>query len=283
MKYPVLAAGIALLAGTVLSIAGRAQTPAPAVVPPSGMSASFRYTTSVHTPKGTHNSSGTISVKHTQGRSVLLTVKTDSGQTKSIPLTMGTDGTIVPSSSGPAPTATTQPDAAARTFMGQVSVAAKVGIAARKNAQATTFNVPINLTPVGTGSPVPVQLRMTATQTGNMTQFKGTASGQTETVLPQNGQTDPQAVAASAGADAMMHGVTPAGRFAVGAAVHRRVEQNQKKNGGKPVSDAMSLTSTVQFSSGRIQTVSGDQDDALKVGPATVHVRSSWSFTRNGP
>src|SRR5262249_20691433 len=154
-------------------------------VPPSGMSVSFRYTTSVHTPKGSHSSSGTISVKHTQGRSLLLTVKNDAGQTKSIPLTVGTDGTIVPASSGPAPTATTQPDAAARMFMGQVSVAAKVGIAARKNAQATTFDVPINLTPVGTGSPVPVQLRMSATQSGNTTQFKGTASGQTETVLPQ--------------------------------------------------------------------------------------------------
>ena len=264
---------ISALLAAPLSAAASTVTSLP--IPPSGASATFRFATAVSTPKGRHAGSGTITIKHTQGRSLTLTVQSDDGKTKTIPLVVNSDGSVGPDPSAP-PMASDQPDAAARAFMADLTLAAHVGMAARKNAPATGFDVPVKLTPIGDGAPVSTQLHMTGTMGG--AQYAGSVQGNTMTTLPQKGGLDPSALAKSAGVGALDHGFTPAGRAAVAVAMHRR-EQEQTQN-PSPVPDAMALTVTTHLTNGRFREIDGSQDDSVTLHHVAVKIVSTWSFTK---
>ncbi len=253
---------------------------AQSAIPPNGASATFRFTTSVATPKGRHTGSGTLTVKHTQGRSLTVTVVSDDGTSKTIPLTVTADGSIAPDPSAP-PSASDQPDAAARAFMADVSLAAHVGMAARKSAPAASFTVPVTLTPAGNGTPVATQLHMTSTMGG--AQYAGSTQGTTMTTLPSGGELDPVALAKSIGVGAIAHhALTPAGAAAFAIVRHHRKKQEQKAASG-PVSDTMTLTVTAHMSKGRFHEIDGSQDDTVKVASKTAKIVSTWAFTKTSP
>ncbi|MBV9148829.1 MAG: hypothetical protein JO024_03115, partial [Candidatus Eremiobacteraeota bacterium] len=236
------------------AVAAGASPVTSSAIPPNGASATFRFSTAVSTPKGRHAAGGTLTIKHTQGRSLTLTVQSDDGTMKTIPLAVSADGTIAPDASAP-PSATDQPDAAARAFMADVSLAAHVGMAARKNAPAANFTVPVTLTPVGDGTPIATQLRMTGTMGG--AQYAGSTQGSTMTTLPAGGGLDPVALAKSIGVGAIAHhALTPAGA-AVFAIVRHHRKKEEKQAAAGPVPDAIVLTVTTHMTSGRFHEIDG--------------------------
>jgi len=264
---------ISSLVAGVISVG--ASPVASSAIPPHGASAAFRFSTTVTTPKGRHAGSGTITIKHTQGRSLTLTVQSDDGKTKTIPLVVNSDGSDEPDPSAP-PMALDQQDAAARVFMADLTLAAHVGMAARKNAPAAGFDVPVKLTPIGDGAPVSTQLHMTGTMGG--AQYAGSVQGNTTTTLPQKGGLDPSSLAKSAGVGALDHAFTPAGKAAVAVVMHRR-EQQQQQN-PSPLSDAMALTVTTHLTNGRFHEIDGTQDDSVTIHHVAVKIVSTWSFTK---
>lgn len=241
----------------------------------------FRFTTSVTTPKGKHSGSGTITLKHTEGRALTMTVHSDDGSApKTIALVINGDGSVSPDPSAPQPAATTAPDAAARAFMADVTLAAHVGIAARKSAGASTLDVPVTLTPIGDGTPVPAQLHMTMMQSGSNTQYSGAVSGRTMTKLPPSNGLDPKALAKTVGTGAIAHrAFGPAGRLATAVVMHRKTEQEKKAAAG-PLDDTVDLSVSTHLVDGRFHDVTGTQKDNINVAGKAVTIVSEWSFTK---
>jgi len=256
------------------------------MVPANGASATFVFTTSVHTPKGKHSGSGTITVKHIKGRSITLTVKSDDGTTRTIPLVVGENGTVAPDPSAPAPTETSAPDAAARAFMSDVSLAAHVGIAARKNAHASSFGVPVTLSPIGDGTPVPASLTMkgaAAGETGEYAEYTGSVSGSTMTKLPPGGGLDPATLAKTIGVGTAAHfAFGPAGRIATAVGMHHRKQQEKKAAAGL-VPDDVTLNVILRLANGQCHAIEGTQNDVVQIASKKVTIASTWSFTRSGP
>ena len=271
---------LAVAAAICVSAIGASASPLPmSAIPPNGASATFRFSTAVATPKGRHASGGTLTVKHTQGRSLTLTVQSDDGTTKTIPLAVGADGAVTPDPSAP-PAQNDQPDAAARAFMADVSLAAHVGMAARKYAPSSSFTIPVTLTPVGDGAPVSSQLRMMSAMGG--AQYAGSTQGSTTTTLPSGGNLDPLALAKTIGVGALTHGFTPVGRVAVGLIMHHRKKEEKKAASG-PVPDAIALTVTTHLMNGRFHEIDGTQDDKVTIAHQATKIVSTWSFTKISP
>jgi hypothetical protein len=269
-----------LVLGALLSVSARGVTQ---VLPAGGGSAIFHYTTTVTTPKGKHFGGGTITVKHTQGRSLTVTIDSDDGKTKTIPLVVNSDGGVSLDPSAPAPAATANPDAAARAFMADVTIAAHVGSAARKAAPATTFDVPVTLTPVGDGTPVPAQLHMNGGSSGGGARYAGSVAGTTMTKLPPSSGLDPAALAKTVGVGAVAHHVFgPAGRIASAVAMHHK-KQEEKKAASGLLSDAVSLNVTVQLAAGKFRQIDGTQNDVLDIAGKKTTVVSTWTFTKTSP
>jgi len=248
---------------------------------PSAGSATFRFSTTVETPKGKHFGGGTITLKHTQGRSITVTVQSDDGKTKTIPLIVNEDGSVAPDPAAPAPAATDQPDAAARAFMADVTLAAHVGIAARKNAPAATFDVPVTLTPVGDGTPVPTHLHLTGSQgAAGVARYAGSVSANTLTKLPPGGGLDPAALAKTVGVGAIAHAAFgPAGRVATAVAMHHQKKEEKKAASGL-LADAIKLSVTTELAAGRFRDIDGTQDDVVNIGNKKVTIHSTWTFTK---
>ena len=263
---------------TLSLVAGPAWTSAatPAGMVPGNGSATFRFATAVQTPKGTHSGSGTLTLKRTGDRSASVTVQTDDGSPpRTIPLIIGVDGSVAPdpSSASPSPDAATNGQASA--LFSQMTIAAHVGIGARKNAGGERFDVPVKLTPVGAGTDVAATLGMS----GTATQYEGQTQGHTMTQLPQGGGLDPQEIVKTAGVAAVAHGFTPAGRAATAIVMHRRRKQAKKEAGG-PLPDDMTLTVTASLAAGRVHEIKGSQTDKITLEGKPVDIQSTWSFTR---
>ena len=263
------------LAATVSAV--RAAEPSAGMVPPDG-AATFHFSTSVKTPKGTHSGSGTVTIKRTGTREVSLTVRSDDGKpAQTIPLIVGVDGSIAPDPSAVAP-APTDPDAKAQAqaFMAEMTVAARVGIGARKNGGAASYAVAVSLTPIGTGTPVASQLSMT----GSAAQYTGRTQGQTMTQLPEGGSLDPKAIAKTVGVSAFAHhAFTPVGRVAT-AVVMRNKRKKEKEEASGPLPDAMTLTVTADLADSKIREIRGEQADEVALPGKPVKIESSWTFTR---
>ena len=279
MKPARFFASLATVFAFAQTMTAAADAPA-AVVPPNGATATFRFTTAVHTPKGSHSGSGTITIVHTQGRSLRVTVHSDDGKTKTLMLAVRDDGTVGPDPSAPAPAATDAPDAATRAFIGDASIAAHVGVAARKNAPSSTFTVPVTVAPIGEGTPVQTQMRMSAGSAASGMQYAGSVSAQTTTKLPQNGGLDPATLAKTVGVGTVAHfALGPAGRIATAIAMHHRKEQEKKAAAGE-LPDAVTLNVTTHLANGRFHDVMGSQTDALKIAKKAVTIHSEWTFTK---
>ena len=252
-----------LAAGTPHAVSADS-TPA---VPSGAVGATFHYTIGVKTPKNSKSSSGNITIAPAGSNRLNLTVTSDDGTTKTIPLEIS-DGSVKPAT--PASSTSSVP-AAAQTLMANMKLASTVGVAAKKSG-GSSFSVPVQLTPVGDGSPVGAQLAMKATTASGKTTYSGTVGGSTTTKLPQNGGMDADQVAATAGV-----GMVAGPRAAL--LMHHREEQMKKaeQNG---LTDAMSLTVTAAFENGRFGEIHGEQTDALNVAGKAVKIYSTWSFTR---
>ena len=254
----------------------------PAATPPSGIvpadgSATFRFSTAVQTPKGTHNGSGTLTLKRTGDRSASVTVQTDDGSPpRTIPLIVGVDGSVAPDPSGASPSPDAAVNGQASALISQMTIAAHVGIGARKNAGAGHYDVPIKLTPVGNGTDVAATLGMS----GTAAQYEGRAQGQTMTQLPPGGNMDPKELVKTAGVAAVAHhAFTPAGRAATAIVMHRR-RKEQKEAAAAPLPDDMTLTVTATVTGGRVHDVKGSQTDKITLEGKPVNIESTWSFTR---
>jgi hypothetical protein len=241
-------------------------------------SATFSFATSVRTPKGTKSGAGTVTVKRTGEREALLSVQSaDGSRSRSIPLVIGVDGSVAPDPSA-ASTAPTDPTekAHAAAFMAAMTIAAHVGIGARRNAGAATYSVPVKLVPIGSGTPVAAQLAMS----GAATQYTGATQGQTQTELPSGGGLDPAEIAKTIGAGAFAHrAFGPAGRAATVVVMHRKRKEEEAAASGL-LPDDMRLTVTADLSGGKIHQIRGTQTDRLSIGGKVVQIESTWSFTR---
>jgi hypothetical protein len=244
----------------------------------SNASATFAFTTSVHTPKGSRSGSGTVMVKRTGAREASLTVQSDDGSpARTIPLIVGIDGSVAPDGSA-ADAAPTDPNAKAKAaaFMSAMTIAAHVGIGARKNGGAGSYSVPAKLTPIGNGTPVATQLAMSGTPAG----YTGVTQGQTQTELPQGGGLDPDEIAKAIGVSAFAHrAFGPAGRAATVVVMQRkRREERAAASGLLP--DDVRLTVTAQLADGKIKQIRGAQTDSVAIAGKPVRIESTWSFTR---
>jgi hypothetical protein len=248
---------------------------------PNDASATFAYATSVRTPKGTKSNAGTVTAKRSGERGVLLTVQSnDGGPARSIPLIIGVDGSVAPdpsaASAAPAdPTAKAQ----AAAFMSAMTIAAHVGIGARKNGGAANYTVPIKLSPIGTGTPVAAQLAMS----GTAAQYTGVTQGQTQTELPAGGGLDPTEIAKTIGVTAFAHhAFGPAGRAATVVVMHRK-RKDEKTAASGLLPDDMRLTVTAELQDGKIHQIRGAQTDGISIAGKPVQIESTWSFTRVAP
>jgi hypothetical protein len=243
--------------------------------------ASFHFTTAVQTPKGNKSASGTIVVKQTGPGKVALTITTSDGSSRTIAL-VASGGTLKPNPAQTAPSsADAQSQAAAQALLSNIKLAAAVGMATRQNG-GKTFKVPVTLTPVGQGTPVPANLTMKAYTTNHGAAYAGEVEQTTMTHLPPSGGIDPAQLEKSVGVNvaAAGAGVTPAGRAAMAIAMHHRAqEQKQAANG--PLVDTISLSITSHFAAGRFHDISGVQTDSLQIGGKPVTITSTWSFTKS--
>ena len=267
---------LTLCALAALPAAGGAQT-TPSGLAPTGGSTTFRFTTSVQTPKGTHSGAGTIVIKRTGTRTVDLTIDADGKAPQTIPLIIGIDGSVARDPDGPAAPTSTDPEAKAQAqaFMAAMTVAARVGIGARKNAGAASYSVPIKLTPVGTGTPISNQMTMT----GSAAQYVGSATGVTTTQLPAGGSLDPQQIAKTVGVAAVAHGFTPAGRAATMVVMHHKRKEEKAAASGL-LTDTMSMTVTADLDAGQIKQIRGTQTDDIAIPDKPAKVESNWTFTK---
>jgi hypothetical protein len=240
--------------------------------------ATFAFTTTVRTPKGTKSGAGTVIVKRSGEREIMLTVESNDGSpSRSIPLIIGVDGSVAPDPSAvnaaPAdPTAKAQ----AAAFMSAVTIAAHVGIAARKNGGASNYSVPVKLTPIGNGTPVTAELAMS----GAPAQYTGTTQGRTQTELPPGGGLDPAEIAKTLGVGAFAHReFGPAGRIGTAVVMHRK-HKEKKADASGPLPDDVRLTVTAELDAGKIRQIRGAQTDGISIGGKPVQIESTWSFTR---
>jgi hypothetical protein len=261
-------------AAAMVPFAALAQDAAMPAMPDGAMGATFDYTLGVQTSKGKKSSSGQIVVRPAEPGRLTLTVRSSDGTSQTIPLAVS-NGSV--SLAGPSPSPSSVP-AAAQTLMANMKLAATVAIAAKTNAGAG-FTVPVTLTPIGEGTPVPAQVSMKPAASSATVAYSGTAGGSTMTVLPASGGLDPAQLIKGAGIGMVTHGLTPAGRIASRVALHHR-EHEEKEAAKGAVSDAMSLTITTAFATGRFVEIHGAQTDAVKLAGKTVKIYSTWSFTK---
>lgn len=270
MKAILLAAGVvALSAGLSSAVFADESSPS---MPNGALGMTFHYTTSVKTPKGTKSGSGQITIASAGENKLALTLTTSDGTSKTIPLSIA-NGSVTPAVS---PAASMPPEAQA--MLANMKLAATVGVAAKKSG-GSSFSVPVTLAPIGTGTPVPANLAMTAKPSGANVTYSGTVGGPTYTTLPQsNGGIDPAQLVKHVGVGVATHGFTPAGRIATAVAMHHR-EQEQKQAAKGAVPDTISITITATFENGRFHDISGAQTDAVSLAGKTTKIYSSWSFT----
>ncbi len=279
MHFRLVLIAISPPALVALAAATYAATPAAAGMVPQDGSATFRFATSVKTPKGTHSGSGTIVVKRTGPRAVSLTVQSDDGKpSHTIPLIIGIDGSVAPdpaAANGASAATDADTKAQAQAFMAEMTVAAHVGINARKNAGGGSYDVPVMLTPVGEGTPVSSTLSMT----GSAAQFTGSTGAETTTKLPAGGSLDPAQIAKTIGVTAVAHhAFTPIGRAATVVVMHHKRKEEKKAASGE-LPDAMTLTVTAELADGKIHQIRGAQTDAIALPGKPVKIESSWTFT----
>ena len=238
-------------------------------LPDGALNATFRYTIGVKAGKSTKSDGGEIVIAPAGGNKLTLTVKANDGTTKTIPLVVE-NGSVAPAT---APAANSPVPPAAQTLMANMKLAASVGAAAKKSG-GQSFSVPMTLTPVGEGTPLPMQLSMKPAATSMNVTYSGTVSGTTTTLLPQNnsGGVDPEQVASTGVGVVTGHGIA--------ALAKRHREQTIKQAAQSPVSDAMSLTIQATFANGRFQTIDGAQTDAVTLAGKLEKIYSTWSFTR---
>jgi hypothetical protein len=269
---------LTLLIPGAMTVAVLADAPPAGMAPQQG-DATFRFATSVKTPKGTHSGTGTITIKRTGERALALTVQSDDGKPpRTISLTVGADGSISPDPTSVAAPASTDADAKAQAqaFMAEMTVAAHVGIGARKNGGAASYTVPVVLTPVGQGTTVSTQMTMT----GSATQYTGRSVALTSTQLPAGGSLDPAEIAKTIGVTAFArHAFTPAGRVVTAMAMrHKRKEEKEAASGVLP--DTVGLTVTADLADGKIKEIRGAQTDDIDLPGHPVKIESSWTFTK---
>jgi len=247
-------------------------------MPSGAVGMTLHFTTSVKTPKGSKSANGTIVIKQTAPQKLAMTVSASDGTTATINLLVS-NGSVQPDPSQTPPSGgDSQSTAAAKALLPNMKLAASIGVAAKKSDGAS-FAVPVTLTPVGEGTPMPAQLQMAAQKgASGSVAFSGSISAHTNTVLPQSGGLDPEQLVKTAGVAVVAHGFTPAGRLATAAVMHRRQEQQkQAMNGPQP--DAMVLDVTSHFANGRFHDISGTQTDTLSISGHSVTITSNWSFT----
>lgn len=271
------AAALALVVSMPTAV--RAQTSSS--FPNGAVGMTFRFRTSVNTPKGTQTANGTIALSQNGPGRLLLTVRTSDGSTRRIPLVVA-NGTVKPDPAAtPQPNGNPETQAAAKALLSNMKLAAAVGAAAHRSS-GKSFTVAVTLTPVGEGIAVGADLAMIVFEThrGAMA-YNGEVEQSTTTRLPQGGGIDPAQLEKNVGVAVAGYGIglTPAGRAASMAVMHHRnVEQKKAANGSVP--DAISLSVESHFANGRFADISGRQTDVLTMGNRTVSIVSSWSFTR---
>ncbi len=277
MRSRIAPSMLAWVALAVTASPGYAAAPSSGMIPMDG-SATFHFATSVTTPKGSHAGSGTITIKRSGPREISLTIQSDDGKpARTVALIVGVDGSVAPDPSS-AEAAPTDPDAKAQAqaFMAEMTVAAHVGIGARKSGGAASYAVPVSLTPIGTGTPVPTQLTMS----GSAAQYTGRTTGQTMTQLPQGGSLDPKEIAKTVGVSAFArHAFTPVGRAATGIVMHRKRKEEKKAASG-PLPDTVSLTVTADLADQKIREIRGAQTDEVALPGKPVKIESRWTFTK---
>ncbi len=124
-----------------------------------------------------------IVVKQSGPGKVALTITTSDGSSRTIAL-VASGGTFKASPAQTAPpSADAQSQAAAQALLSNMKLATAVGIAARRNG-GKTFKVPVTLTPVGQGTPVPAELTMQAYRTNHGTAYAGEVEQTSTTHLP---------------------------------------------------------------------------------------------------
>jgi hypothetical protein len=278
MRKLAVSSAVALAVALGMPAGVRADNSSPSL-PNGTVGMTFRFTTAVSTPKGTQSASGTIAISRTGPEKLLLTVTTNGGSTRTIPLVVA-NGAIKPDPAATAaPGGNPETQAAAKALLSNMKLAAGVGVAARKSS-GKSFTVPVTLTPVGQGTAIPADLAMTVYQTSHGTAYVGEVEQSTTTRLPASGGIDPaqleKSVGVAVGGTAL--GLTPAGRAAAMVAMHHRNEEQKKAAGGE-LPDAIALTVNSHFANDRFRDISGRQTDTLKIGNKTVAIVSSWSFT----
>jgi hypothetical protein len=245
-------------------------------LPNGAVGVTLRFNTAVNTPKGTQSASGTIAVNRVGAGKLTLSVTTSDGSTRTIPLVVS-NGAVQPART-PAPGGSSETQAAAKALLANMKLAATIGAAARKSS-GKNFTVPVTLTPVGQGTPVPANLAMTAYTTGHgAAAYVGEVEQSTTTRLPPSGGIDPAQLEKSVGVGVAAHGLTPAGRAAAAVAMHHRNEEQKNAANGN-LSDTRTLSVNSHFTNGRFHEISGHQTDSLKIGGKAVSIVSTWSFT----
>jgi hypothetical protein len=277
MRFAMKKLAVAMLSVLVAAAAIVARADTTPSLPNGAVGVNFKFTTSVKTPKGTKSANGTISLKPNGPGKLNLTVAASDGTTATIPLLIS-NGSVQPDTAHmPPPSSDSQSQAAAKALMANMKVAATVGMTAKKSG-GSSFTVPVILTPVGQGTPVPSQLTMTATPgSSGAVAYAGSVSGQTTTLLPQSSQ-DPNQLVKTAGAGVASTAMTPYGRAAMAVAHHR--EEQMKQAATQPLPDAMKLSVTAHFANGKFQDISGTQTDTLTIENRNISIVSNWSFTK---
>lgn len=276
MKSVLNATASAAAAVVITSLAAVAADSTPAM-PNGAMGATFNYLISVQTGQQKKSNAGEITVKPTGPNQLALTVTSGDGSTKTIPLAIS-NGTVAPAM--PSASASSVP-AAAQTLMANLKLAATVGVAAKKSA-GQPFTSSVLLTPIGEGTPVPVQVSMKPAGAADSTTYSGTIGGSTLTTLPPSSGIDPSQLVKKAGVGMVAHGFTPAGRIATAVAMHHRTTE-AKDAAKSAVADAISLTIHATFSGGKFHEIAGAQTDEVSLAGKKVKIFSTWSFTHVGP
>jgi hypothetical protein len=236
--------------------------PASAFLPPVGHTAHYRYLDTVTGPKQTKNQAAMVTIASVTEGQVRVTVAVDGQESSNLDLSVDANGALQRTSGPPEQTPATQE------FLTRLSLAARIGANPRV---ATAFPVLLNI-PWASG-PVNPLIRVQPTEADGLV---ATASAATTVNSPSQKQHLHFLVAPGVGLAGALIGGTTGRVVALSGLVTSTIVARRSSPG--PERTNVTLHVTGHLANGRLQSLSGDQENSVHARRHTDIFSDKWSF-----
>jgi hypothetical protein len=258
---------LVILLGCALPAAdGRANSKIPsspsAFLPPVGQTAHYRYADTVTSAKQTKNEAAMVTIQSVTENQVHVTIAVDGQESRNLDLSVDLTGALQPTSGA------TEQTLARQEFLTRLSLAARIGTNPRV---ATTFPVLLNI-PWASG-PVNPLVRVQPTEADGLV---ANASAATTVNPPPQTQHLHFLLAPGVGLTGALIGGTTGRVVALSGLVTSTVIA--RHSSPRPERTNVTLHVTGHLANGRLQMLSGDQENTVHARRQTHTFSDKWSF-----